>query len=243
MKNYSSKFKIFVFLSLFSIQFSLFTSSAKALDSSPSAEVKVKLEALKQEIASKAAKLKAEVNKKLTNRAYIGVTKQKSKTSITIATKTGAKIVSVNQDTGYLDTSPAKKGYKAVTGLDGIKEESNLVALGDIDDTSVLNARKVIILPPITNHELKTQFWGQIIAISDNLITIKSKEGKNVAISQDKDTKVSAKLKDNQIIIVSGLMGKNEILEAKLIHIISQLSNTPAATKSASPSAIQNKKN
>ena len=40
-----------------------------AVDSTPSAEIKAKLEELKKEIASKAAKLKQEVNRKLQNKA------------------------------------------------------------------------------------------------------------------------------------------------------------------------------
>src|SRR3989338_2847231 len=73
--------------------------SVYAADSTPSADIKIKLEELKKEIASKAAKLKQEISSKLKDKAYIGNVKSKSDTSLTIATSTGPKIISVNQDT------------------------------------------------------------------------------------------------------------------------------------------------
>ena len=74
---------------------------AYAMDSTPSANIKAKLEELKQEIASKAAKLKQEINLKLQNKAFIGTIKTKSINSITLASNTGSKIISLNQDTQY----------------------------------------------------------------------------------------------------------------------------------------------
>ncbi|MDP3733036.1 MAG: hypothetical protein Q8Q91_00700, partial [Candidatus Daviesbacteria bacterium] len=78
----------------------------RAADSTPSADIKSKLEELKKEIASKAAKLKNEISRKLINKAYIGTVENKQSfsanktaTEITLVTKTGAKIVTINQDT------------------------------------------------------------------------------------------------------------------------------------------------
>ena len=69
-----------------------------AAESSPSADIKSKLEELKKEIASKAAILKQEVNKKLKDKAYVGKVKHKSDSSLTLAASSGPKIVSINQD-------------------------------------------------------------------------------------------------------------------------------------------------
>ncbi len=95
-----------IIITLFAFSFSILNSqfsipTAKAIESSPSANVKSKLEELKKEIASKAAKLKTEVDRKLKNKAYSGKVKVKSDQSITLAANTGPKIVSVNQDTIY----------------------------------------------------------------------------------------------------------------------------------------------
>ena len=201
-----------------------------AADSTPSADVQSKLKALQNEIASKAAKLKNEISKKLQNKAYIGVVKSKSSNTLTLATRSGTKVVNTNQDTIY---EPVKKG--------GIKEEDNIAALGDIDETEVLTARKIVILPATTYPlHTKTILWGQILSISDELMTVQDKSGKNVAVSI---AKVTNKVQQGQTIIVTGLPGKNEILNAQFIFIYPQTEKSKIATpsaeasKSASPSA------
>ena len=70
-----------------------------AADSSPSADIRTKLEELKRDIASKAAALKGEVNRKLQNKAYIGKLASKSDETVTLVTKSGPKIVNISQDT------------------------------------------------------------------------------------------------------------------------------------------------
>jgi len=104
---------------------------ALAVDASPSSEIKSKLEELKKGIASKAAKLKREVAQKLTNKSYVGTVENKTNNSLTVITKNGAKIVTINQDT----VSPKTLNLK-----------NYVAALGDIDDTGVLTAKKIIAL-------------------------------------------------------------------------------------------------
>ena len=67
---------------------------AHALDSTPSAEIKTKLEALKQAIASKAAIIKQEINHKLQNKAYVGLVKTKSLSVIFTLLPSGIKFKS-----------------------------------------------------------------------------------------------------------------------------------------------------
>ena len=216
----------------------LLTYPVYALDSTPSASVKEKLDALKLEIASKAAKLKTEVNKKLQNKAYTGIVKAKSTTSITLASKTGSRLVSVNQDTAYQDTNPKKKGVKSPPpSIQTIKEESNIAALGDVDDTGVLHARKVIILPPPADPKTKIYVWGQITSISD-LVTVKTKEDGNVPVSMEN---VNTKFKISDFVIVTGLKNKNDILEASSLYLIQKTSTPSATPKIATPSGKKNK--
>jgi len=189
------------------------TPSALALDSTPSADIKSKLEELKKEIASKAAKLKQEVNRKLKDKAYAGQVKSKSNTSLTLAAGSGPKIVSLNQDTVYESKLKGKKlSAKTLT------EEDYLAALGDVDETGVLTAKKIILLPqPKAGQPLadKTYLWGQIISISDKLITLKDKDAKNVAVSLDSESIV----KLNNFVILTGTKNKNEIFEAGFVYV------------------------
>ncbi len=183
-----------------------------AAESSPSADVKSKLEELKKQIASKAAILKQEVHKKLTNKAYVGKIKTKSPTAITIATKNGPKIVNINQDTLFENKVKGKKySYKLAS------EEDYLASLGDIDENQVLTAKKIVLLDPKPQTP-KSYLWGQIVAISDKLVTLKDRNFKNIAASLPDQRAV----KLNDFVILTGILGKNEIFEATFVYVIPQ---------------------
>lgn len=181
-------------------------------DSTPSAEIRVKLEQLKKDIASKAAKLKLEVNNKLKDKAYIGKVKLKSATTITLATKNGPKIVNINQDTAFVSNIKGKKYSQKL-----ISEEDYIAALGDVDEIGVLTAKNVTLLPAITS-EPKDYLWGQIISVSDKLFTLKDKSLKNVAVSAQDPSSV----KVGDFVILTGNLGKNEIFSSDFIYIIPQ---------------------
>lgn len=204
-------------------------STSYAAPSTPSADIKSKLEVLKKEIASKAAMLKQEVNRKLKDKAYVGKLKVKSPTSLTLATRSGPKIVSLNQDT----VLPKKK----------ITEEDYLAALGDVDETGVLTAKKVIALPQ-PSAEQKTYLWGQAISISDKLVTLKDRDLKNMAVSLPP----SSNVKLNDFVILTGNKTKNDIFAVEFVYVIPQgriikfkKVATPSA-KEATPSAKPVKK-
>lgn len=192
-----------------------------AVDSTPSAGIKSKLEELKKEIASKAAQIKKEVDKKLRNKAYAGKIKTISETSLTLAASSGPKIVSINQDTEYESKIKSKKKFSQKTLSLGDKPTSGedfIAALGDIDETGVLTAKKIILLNPIPQTlNPKSYLWGQVIAISDKLVTIKNRGNKNVAVSFP-----DQKVKLNDFVILTGIMGKNDIFEAEFAYIIPQ---------------------
>lgn len=218
---------------------------AFAAASTPSADVKSKLEELKKEIASKAARLKHEVDRKLKNKAYVGKVKSKSDQSITLAMSTGPKIISTNQDSVYesKQSLPSKDGkIKSRTkfSLKTLAEEDYIASLGDIDETGVLTAKKIILLPT-PDYKPKAYLWGQVISISDELITLKDREFRNVAASLPKGSKV----KLNDFVILTGNKDKNDILDAGFVYVIPQGAilkpkkiSTPSAktaTKSATP--------
>ena len=197
-----------------------------AAEGSPSADIKSKLEELKKEIASKAAVLKQDVDKKLTNKAYVGKIKTKSPAAITLASKNGPSIINITQDTEIISQVKGKKYSQKL-----LSEEDYIAALGDIDENQVLTAKKVILLPT-TNSQPKTYLWGQIAAISDErssstskLITLKGRNLKNVSVSLP-----DQKVKLNDFVILTGVKNepsssssKNDgIFEAGFVYVIPQ---------------------
>jgi len=211
---------------------------AFAAESSPSADIKAKLEDLKKEIASKAAKLKQVVDRKLKDKAYIGKIKQKSDNSITLATQSNPKIVSINQDTVFEGKINSKQKFSQKT----ISEEDYVAALGDADETGVLLAKKIILLPqPKTDPPPaeKTYLWGQVISISDQLVTLKNRDSKFVAVSMPS----MSGIKLNAFVILTGNQSKNDIFKAGFVYMIPQggvikpkRKATPSA-QTATPSA------
>lgn len=216
---------LLLLLVLFINHQSLIINQVIAADSTPSADIRVKLEELKKEIASRAAKLKQEVNRKLKDKAYIGKIKTKSDTAITLATKNGPRIVNLNQDTEFENQAKGKKYSQKL-----LSEEDYLAALGDVDETGVLTARMIILLPS-PDPEVKTYLWGQIISISDKLVTLKDKNLKSVAVSLPNST---AKVSD--FAILTGFLGKNDIFKTEFVYIIPQ-EGVLKPKKTASPSA------
>lgn len=223
-KALSVKLIVFFLLLLYPLPFTV--SPVRAADSTPSADIKTKLEELKKQIASKAAVLKQEVDKKLTNKAYVGKIKTKSESAITIASKNGPRIVNINQDTQFVSQVKSKKYSQKLAS-----EEDYVAALGDIDENQVLTAKKIILLPT-TNNELRTYLWGQIAAISDKLITLKTRDLKNASVSLPE-----AKFKLNDFVILTGTKGKNDIFEADFVYVIPQGGILKPKGKLATPSA------
>ncbi|QQG43220.1 MAG: hypothetical protein HYW45_03390 [Candidatus Daviesbacteria bacterium] len=229
-------------------------SHVYAAENSTSANLKEKLSALQKEIASKAAQLKQEVNKNLQNKAYVGMVTLKSEASLTLATDSGAKIVSINQDSEFSSNNKKISKYS----LKILQAEDFIAALGDVDENGVLTAKKVILWPT-PSPEVKTHLWGQVISIADELVTLTTKEGKNVTIAvsstdleKDGQAVSLSQLSKNNFVIVTGVMGKNEILTADFVYIYSQPAflkpkkiatpSAESATKSAKPTTPSTKK-
>lgn len=225
-KSQSAKFKIIVAITLLTFNFTLYTTTAIAIDSTPSADIRIKLEQLKKEIASKAAKLKQEVNKKLKDKSYIGKVKTRSENTLTLATANGPKIININQDTVF-DSRIKNKKYSAKS----VTEEDYLAALGDVDETGVLTAKKIALLPAPDNKP-KIYLWSQIIAISDKLVTVKDKNLKSIAVSQTEP----ASVKVNDFVILTGRLEENDIFKTDFVYVIPQ-GGILKSKKLATPSA------
>lgn len=172
------KFKI---LKLLTLNFALLTclisvtptwAAESTQSASPSATIKAKLQALQAEISSKAAKLTAQISKKLQNRAYIGFVVNKSEKNLTLNTKTGSKSANLNQFTQYQGKNFA---YKSMNHGDYI------AILGDIDENSILTANKVIKLAKPDSAE-KQIIWGQVVKKELTQISLKLADGKQVTL-------------------------------------------------------------
>ena len=240
LKNKDLRLKFFsVLISLFIIHYSLFLNPIFAATSTPSASpaksataeasLKTKLDELKKEIASKAAILKKDVDKRLVNKAYIGKIKTKSNATITLATKLGPRIVNLNQDTVF---ESSVKGKKFTQKL--MAQEDFVATLGDIDETDVLTAKKVVLLPP-SPEATKSALWGKVASVSDKLTTIADRAGKTISVSLPDIRAV----KLNDFVILSGRVNKDSIFEADFVYIIPQsgISKPKDASASATPSA------
>lgn len=201
----------------------IITPPAYALESTqsatPSSSIKAKLDQLKKEIASKAAQLKQEINKKIKNKAYVGVLKNKSENTLTLAASSGPKIVNINQDTIFESKVKLKKKFSK----DVLTQEDYIACLGDVDETGVLTAKKVILLPPPPSP--KTYLWGQMISSGDSLITLKDNASKQISVSPPR----GAKFRTNDFVILTGKLNENKqsfssnkVFEAKFLYVIPQ---------------------
>lgn len=230
------------------ILFTPLSVDAATPTSSPSAEVKSKLKALQEDIASRAARIKAEISQKLQNKAYLGLVKSKSDNSLTLATKSGSKIVSVNQDTEYIST--IKSTSKAKFSLKTIIDDDYLVALGDIDETAVLTAKRIIKITPPEDQKIK-RIWGEITSLGSNQLTLKLKNDSIETVTFNSATEfslgeINASLNDVKVtkpVVVIGEESDSKTLKARFIYIFPSDPNvtpkvaSPSASPTASPSA------
>ena len=67
--------------------------------------------------------------------------------------------------------------------------------------------------------------WGRVVSLSDDLITIKDKQAKTVSATI---SKLNVKFKNNDIVILTGFMNKNGILEGTFLYVVEA---TPSGQK------------
>lgn len=209
---------LFLLLTLHS---SLFTPHSFAQSASPSGSLIQKLDELKKEIASKAAQIKNEVDKKVQNRAIFGQILRIDETSIALKTLTGEKTINFNEFTQIIGSNNKKITLKTLEAGD------NIAALGDVDDKNILSAVKLVFLEnlAISSPQL---FWGQIKNSSAQIITVKDKEGKTVNILTTPKTQFylgnnEASLRDakaEKFLAVKGVKLKDGSILARFVYFI-----------------------
>lgn len=212
------------------------SASADSLRQQNEASIRSKIESLKQEIASKAAKYKQEITQKLQNKAYIGSIKAFSEQSITLTSNDTPLVVKINQDTIYESNVNKKYTFK------NLEQEDYIAALGDIDETNVLTAKKIIELPQSTKI-IKFISWGQILELSGKIV-IKTNDDKRLTLTVDSDTtyqkgenEISFEdIRINDQLVVVGVINKAGSVVSQYIYIFPK-GTTTKPQKLSTPSA------
>lgn len=232
--------RLIIFVIIFTSPFILPLSTLQAVDAtrsaSPSEALKYKLKELQESIASRAAKLKNEIGKKLTSRAYVGTIQAISGTTITLATQKGVKIVNINDFTEF-------RGWKKPK-INSLANGDFIVALGDIDDTEGLTAKRIISCQdtgarcnPATIKSAKVDFeqrqiiWGRLVSSSQSLLSIRTNQNQvyNFAIAPDTEFRPNNLTPLNKPIIVVATKTKDNALKGRFIYI----PNLPAHSATA----------
>lgn len=213
------------------------TLTVKAVSPTPEAS-----ESAVQEIRDKVKEIvqeKIKETQKGQKAAFFGEISKITDEALTLQTTQGDKQLKIATDTAILG-----KGNKKIT-LKDIKTGLFAIAMGYLEDTNLLETKRLVVSEKIQTAARETAF-GKITDISseEEVLTIKN-EKKNLIYTieiNDKTTitkkidgkvqkiKLQALSKDDQIIAI-GIPSENEhkIITAKIIHVI------PGLSKEATP--------
>lgn len=214
-----------------------------AEEASAEASVKDKIEALKKEVASKAAQLKTEVNKDLQNKAYVGKITSYNSTDVTISSLSGEKNIKINEYTQFVDETTSKKTTNKLM-TKNLAVGDFIAGLGDIDDKQVLTAKRVIKIKEYLPEKV-SYFWGQVQKISGNSVTIKPRDGAEINITTlgittyqlGSEEASFMDVKVNKYLAGVGTVIKNKKTSADFLYLIPSTGYVKPEKKVASPSA------
>ncbi len=201
--------------------------TVSAQESSPSADLKQKIQDLLNEASKQAKLIQQDVNHKLQNRLVAGLVQSSSDTQIILTTDTKNQLVITSNFTDYnyggLQTS--------------INKDNFVVALGDLDDKGNLVAKKIVKRTP-PNLPPAQYLWGKVLSASSSGMMVALKDNSQKALSINSDTNFKSSPKENQIIITVAVPGKTGTLLARTIYLIREApSPTPkVSTQSATQS-------
>lgn len=214
-------------------------------ESSPSGIILQKLTQLKNEIASKAAEIKAEIGKKIENRAWSGVIVSKNLEAIVINTGKEQRQINVNQYTAYVTGKAKGQG-----ALKDLTEGDFIVAIGDVDDKNNLQAKKVVRSKSVKIG--KSLVWGQILGTDNPTISLKTIEGnKKIQTNGNTDFWLGSKeasfidAKKDKFLLAVVSEGNNITSNAETVYFIPTVGYfkpEKVASSSATPSASPAKK-
>lgn len=248
-QNSKSLASVYVALKIFGIGLlvywfiGLFTIPSYAQESSPSGSLIEKLNALKEDIASKAAQIKKEVSQKVQNKAIIGTILDITSSEITIKTLNSDKIVKYDEFTEVFGLKNKK------IKLTDLEDNDKIAALGDLDDKNNLVAKRLIYLEPASLRTASSSaelVWGQIQKSTGATITVKTKDGKteNVLtnsqtqffLGNNEATTIDAKVE--KYLLTRATRLKDGTLRARFIYFIPSVGFTKPTEKSLTTSKI-----
>ena len=209
----------------------------QAQESSESGSLVQKLNALKEDIASKAAQIKSEINKKVQNRALIGTIIDITSSEMTIQTISSTKTVKYDEFTEIIGLK--NKKIKA----SDLEADDKIAALGDVDDKNTLVVKRLVYLESLATNSAQL-VWGQIQKSSGSVITVKTKDGATENILTTSSTAFflgnnEASISDAKVekyLTARGTRLKDGSLRARFIYFIPS-SGFMKPDKDSSPSA------
>lgn len=251
---------LLIVILLFPVAWNLTPASAQeASKSAGLTPIQQKLEDLKKEIASKAAQIKSEISQKISNKAYIGVISsiQDSQTAtgsaakkITITTPQGSRVIQTNEYTIFEDkqsfSTSKTTAKKTKLTIKDFKDGDFVAGLGDVDDTEVLIAKKLIKSKPPEKLD-GPLVWGQIQSVNGSTIFVVNRDNKKVSLALDKDTELrvstdEATIKEvvpGNFLISVGTAPENDKSVSDFVYLINpngDLKIEKTASSSATPS-------
>ncbi|KKQ65785.1 MAG: hypothetical protein US86_C0008G0008 [Candidatus Daviesbacteria bacterium GW2011_GWA2_38_24] len=227
---------------LFNSLYPIYAKEATTSSSPPpeSSDIKLKIEELKSQIASKAAKLKQEINKKIQNKALVGEIISVDDPKLTLQTKLKTYTVITNEYT-VLSNSSSNKFKKALT-LKTLSEGNNLVVLGDVDDNNSLNAKKIIVINKPESIERQINL-GKVEEITAKSIKIATSGGTlKAAITSETQLLEGSKeiafsdMEEGKSVIISSIFKDKERI-AKLIFLKPNQPSLKTKPKETTPSS------
>ncbi|MBI2593194.1 hypothetical protein HYW44_00940 [Candidatus Daviesbacteria bacterium] len=227
---------LFIFFML-TLHSSLLTPYSFA-QTSPSGSLIQKLDELKKEIASKAAEIKNEVNKKVQNKAVVGKIMKIDEGKIIIQSINPVRTINFDEFTEVIGLN--NKKIKITT----LEVGDNVASLGDFDDKNNLAVKRIVFLENFATSSGEL-VWGQIQKSQGQSINIKSKSGDNETIITNSQTVFAlgnneasiADAKPEKFMVARGIRLKDNSLRARFVYFIPAVGFVKPSVKESSSSA------
>lgn len=233
--------KVLVFCSIIfvlSITYHLEPGTSFAQTASPSGSLIQKLDELKKDIASKAAEIKNEINKKVQDKAIIGTILKVEDNKMTVQALNSVKTVIFDEFTEVIGLG--NKKIKVTT----LEAGDNVASLGDFDDKNNLAAKRIVFLQNYATSSGEL-VWGQIQKSQGQTINVKDKAGNIEIITTSSQTffvlgnqeATIADAKPEKFMIARGTRLKDGSLRARFVYFIPSAGFVKPSVKTSTPSS------
>lgn len=213
-----------------------------AQTASPSGSLIQKLDELKRDIASKAAEIKNEINKKVQDKAIIGKILKAEDNKMTIQSLNSVKTVIFDEFTEVIGLG--NKKIKVTT----LEVGDDVASLGDFDDKNNLAAKRIVFLESASWRNATRSgelVWGKIQKSLGQTINLKDKSGNLKAVITNSQTLFAlgnneatiAEAKPEKYMVARGTRLKDGSLRARFVYFIPSVGFVKPQVKNSTPSA------